>query len=141
MVLPDPVSPITIKILFSLIASSSSSLNVYIGRDSLHSFILMWVLFLTVDLNIASFFQSGISIYKLLLFPNVCASGSSLYLSLVNYSLFALYSYSLISLRSLANYYAFNASLYSVPSGFLTTLIGDKLIPALVVWPLKNGGS
>jgi hypothetical protein len=33
------------------------------------------------------------------------------------------------------------AYLLSVPYGFLITFTGDKLIPVLVVWPVKNGGS
>ena len=32
------------------------------------------------------------------------------------------------------------AYLFIVPYGFLITLTGDKLIPVLVVWPVKNGG-
>ena len=33
------------------------------------------------------------------------------------------------------------AYLFRVPYGFLMTFTGDKLMPVLVVWPVKNGGS
>lgn len=45
-----------------------------------------------------------------------------------------------IYLLYLAYCIAFSASLCKVPYGFFTILTGDKLIPAFVVWPFKNGG-
>jgi hypothetical protein len=35
---------------------------------------------------------------------------------------------------------AFIAERFRVPSGFLITLIGERLIPVLVVCPVKKGG-
>lgn len=55
----------------------------------------------------------------------------------LTYYLFFFY---LTYLLYLAYYTAFRADLCRVPSGFFTTLTGDKFTPALVVCPVRKGG-
>ena len=133
VVLPEPVSPITTNILLSIIAALSSSLNMYIGRDSL----CYWIA--SVDLNYLEvrkllllsfgviwkrFLFSLLFLYMFLITCTISLVafdelGSFWTLSKSLYWFFWTVDFwSLISFRSFACYTYYIAALYKEPSGF-----------------------